>query len=78
MNALKPRRLSKHNHPGSNIEDIKRFIVPSIRKQRGVIIIHCGSNDIGTNDIETINHLQSVINKVKQHKISDFLCIYAK
>ena len=65
LNALKPLGLSKHNnaivrnHPGSNTEDIKRFVVPTIIKQRGVIIIiHCECNEIGTNDIETINKVK--------------------
>ena len=54
---------------------MKSFIVPSIRKQRDVIIIHCGCYDIGTNDIETINNLQSVINKVRKQSANTKLAI---
>ena len=83
MNPLKPKGLSKfnnvivRNHPGANSEDIKSFIVPSIKKQRDVIIIHCGSNDIGnkTNVTDTINNLQSIINKVKKQSSHTKLAI---
>ena len=83
LNPLKAKGLSKHNnvvvrnHPGANSEDIKSFIVPSIRKQRDVIIIHCGSNDIGTNTNvkDTIENLQSVINKVKKQSSHTKLAI---
>ena len=40
LNAINPKGLSKHNnvivqnHPGSNTEDLKSYIVPSIKKQR--------------------------------------------
>ena len=54
---------------------MKSFIVPSIRKQGDVIIIRCGCYDIGTNDIETINNLQSVINKVRKQSANTKLAI---
>ena len=65
LNALNPKGLSKHNniiarnHPGSTTEDLKSYIVPSIQKQRDAIVIHSGSNDISSNDADTIGNLQS-------------------
>ena len=64
-----------HNHPGSTTEDLKSFIVPSIKKQRDVIIIHSGSNDISSNDADTIDNLQSIINKVKKQSSHTKLAI---
>ena len=81
LNALNPKGLSKHNniivrnHPGSTTEDLKSFIVPSIKKQRDVIIIHSGSNDISSNDADTIDNLQSIINKVKKQSSHTKLAI---
>ena len=78
---MNPKGLSKHNniivrnHPGSTTEDLKFFIVPSIKKQRDVIIIHSGSNEISSNDADTIDNLQSIINKVKKQSSHTKLAI---
>ena len=47
----------------------------SIKKQRDVIIIHSGSNDISSNDADTIDNLQSIINKVKKQSSHTKLAI---
>ena len=40
------------------------YIVPTIKKKRDAIIIHCGANDL-TNDKNTIQNLPSIVNKIK-------------
>ena len=40
------------------------YIVPTIKMKRDAIIIHCGANDL-TNDKNTIQNLQSIVNKIK-------------
>ena len=72
LNAIDPTGLSNkknviiRNHPNATTEDINSHIVPSLKKKRDVIIIHSGSNDL-TNDIDTIQHMQSLVNKIR-HK----------
>ena len=69
LNSINPKGLSKHNnvivrnHPGSNTEDLKSYIVPSIKKKRNVLISGC--NDL-TSKVNTIGHLQFIINNIKK------------
>ena len=49
---------------GCTTEDLTSYIVPTIIKKRDVIIIHCGTNDL-TNDKDTIQNSQSIVNKIK-------------
>ena len=71
LNAINPKGLSKHNnvivrnHPGSTTEDLKSFIVPTIKKKRDVIVIHSGANDL-TNDVDTIENLNTIVNRIKR------------
>ena len=72
LNPIKPQGLSNknnkiivRNHPGCTSEDLKSFIIPSINKKRDAIIIHCGSNDL-TNESNTIENLQTIINNIKK------------
>ena len=71
LNSINPKGFSKHNnvivrnHPGSNTEDLKSYIVPSIKKKRDVLIIHRGCNDL-TSKVNTIENLQFIINNIKK------------
>ena len=40
-------------------QKILSFIIPSVKKQRDIIIIHSGSNDDSSYNAVTINNLQS-------------------
>lgn len=70
LNAINEKGLSRQgnvivrNHSGATTKDIKSYIIPSLDKQRDVIIIHTGCNDL-TNKIDTIEHLQVIVNRVK-------------
>ena len=62
INATNPKGLSTknnvvRNHPGCTTEDLTSYSVPTIKKNRDVIIRHRGANDL-TNDKDTIQNLQ--------------------
>ena len=62
------------NHPGSTTEDIKSHIIPSLKKNRDLILIHTGTNDI-TNKVETILNLQSIVNTIKKKSANTKICV---
>ena len=70
LNAIDEKGLSRkrnvkvHNHSGATTKDIKSHIIPSLDKNRDVIIIHSGCNDL-TNKIDTIENLQVIVNRIK-------------
>ena len=80
LNAINPRGLSNknnvivRNHPGSTTEDLTSFIVPTIKKKRDAIIIHCGANDL-TNDTNTIPNLQTIVNRIKSKSANTKIAI---
>ena len=80
LSAINPKGLSNknnvvvRNHPGSTTEDIKSHIIPSLKKNRDLIIIHTGTNDI-TNKVETILNLQSIVNTIKKKSANTKICI---
>ena len=71
LNTINPKGLSNknnvivRNHPGCTTEDLMSYIVPKIKKKRDAIDIHCGENDL-TNDKNTIQNLQSIVNKIRR------------
>ena len=72
LNAINPKGLSKknnitvRNHPGSTTEDLKSFIIPSIKKKRDVIVIRSGTNDL-TKGINTIDNLNWIVNRIRKN-----------
>ena len=72
LNAINPKGLSKknniivRNHPGSTTEDLKSFIIPSIKKKRDVIVIHPGTNGL-TKGINTIDNLHWIVNRIRKN-----------
>ena len=71
LNNINPKGLSSkgniivRNYPGSNTNDLKSHIIPTINKKRDVIILHCGCNDL-TSEVDTISNYQGIVNKIKK------------
>lgn len=71
LNGLIDDKLSRNNtiktrkHSGCTTKDLKHHIMPTIDKKPKIIICHAGSNDL-TNDIDTIENYQTIINRIKR------------
>ena len=61
-------------HPGATSEDMKDFINPTIKRKPNIVIIHCGSNDL-TKGGDTIDNLQTIINRIKKKSASTTVAI---
>ena len=49
-------------HPGATSEHLKEYVNVVIKRKPGIMICHIGTNDI-TNNVETIQNLQTIINR---------------
>ena len=72
LNNINERGLSKNNnvrvrnHRGSTSEDLKDFANPIIKRRPDVLVIHIGSNDLGKDNIDTIQNIQTIVNRTKR------------
>ena len=82
VNGLDPRSFDSSvnvkikPYGGSTTEDMVDHIKPAVRKKPDHIIIHVGTNDI-TNDIDTLKHLKTIHNFIKDHSTCTKLAISA-
>ena len=68
------KNVSVRNHPGSNTEDLKSYIIPTIKNGKDIIVIHSGCNDLPCG-IDTIQNLQSIINQVRKKSVHTKIAI---
>ena len=73
LNGIINEKLSRNNtiisqpHPGCTTNDMKHFVMESIKNKPKIIICHSGANDL-TNNVDTIANYQIIINKIKKNK----------
>ena len=51
-------------HPGATSEQLKEYVNVVIKRKPCIMICHIGTNDI-TNNVETMQNLQTIINRTK-------------
>ena len=53
-------------HAGDTSIDLCDYIKPELRHQPGVIILHCGKNDI-SNEINTLKKLKKLLKEIERY-----------
>ena len=63
-------------HPGATSEQLKEYINVVINRKPRIMICHIGTDDI-TNNVETIQNLQIIINRTKKNHYYTLFCHYS-
>ena len=53
-------------HPGATTADICDYIKPELRHKPDIIMIHCGTNDIG-NEINTVKKIKKLVKEIDEY-----------
>ena len=81
LNGIQEKGLNKNadinikieKYPGASSTDILDHIKRSLRKERGQIIIHTGTNDL-TSDHNYLNNVKKIANMVRETCKNTKLC----
>ena len=63
-------RVKVHSFSGADISDMHDFLKPLIKKKPSRIIVHCGTNDLASNQVEIIAmNIKNLANTIKSNGI---------
>ena len=63
-------RVKVHSFSGADTSDMHDFLKPLIKKKPSRIIVHCGTNDLASNQVENIAmNIKNLANTIKSNGI---------